>query len=294
MTKDGNLVRDDSTEFERHFQFLPFVCIYGLVGLYTVFKLVKNWSRMKPIIRFVFINVSAFFILRTFYWLDFALHYPTEMYFYLELLPYFWLISICSVLAFSWLKVAWLFLSDFPLVYIYYLGLTIIGLNTLMYVLFTLLYFINWNFHRSALMMTARLQNNAWLTICICFMIYSGTKLAKIVETYLTLEYGRRIKMMMWTAVFCLTLRIIINTILLVLSAELARWKKQDGGKGHAVFSILDYLITEVAFLFFLSYAIQVPVKKTHRPYREESYVSQETDRDISQGVSVRLIPLAP
>mmetsp|Transcript_15621 Transcript_15621/g.28413 ORF Transcript_15621/g.28413 Transcript_15621/m.28413 type:complete len:295 (-) Transcript_15621:37-921(-) len=294
MTKDGNLVRDDSTDFERQYLFLPFACLYGVLYLYTVYKLIRNWARMKPLIRFVFLNVSAFFFLRTFYWLDFAFNYPKVLYFYLELLPYYWLISICSVLAFSWLKVSLIFLNDIPLKWIHVIGLVLIGLNALMYSMFTLLYFMNWYYHRSILMLTARIQNNIWLFFCICFLITSGRKLALIVETYLTLNYARRIRVMMWTAVFCLALRIIINTALLIMATQLEEWKESDGGRGHAIFGIFDYLVTEVAFLFFLSYAIQVPVKKTYSSNTDLSYVSQETERDASHGLSIRLMSISP
>jgi hypothetical protein len=245
---------------------------------------------MKPLIRLVFVNVSAFFLVRTIYWLDFALEYPSVLYFYLELLPYFWLISICSVLAFSWLKVAVLFLTDFPKPKVKCIGIGVISLNICMYVVFSTVYFTTWYHTQQDLMLAARIQNNLWLCLCIIFVTYSGVKLASIVEVYLNSNYGRRIRFMMWTAVLCLALRIVINTLLLVLTHDLAKWKKADGGQGHTAFSIIDYLVTEVAFLFFLIYAIQVPVRKAASSHQEESYVSQETERDISQRISMRLM----
>lgn len=206
-------------------------------------------------------NVSAFFFLRTMYWLDFVLEYPDEIYFYLELFPYFWLITICSLLSFSWLKVAWLFVHEVPQTRIKCLGGAVGALNALMYTTFTLMYFVNWYFHRNMVMLVARIQNNAWLTICIGFLAYSGVKLSNIVGVYLSPEYRKKIRMMMAIALACLVTRLIINIALLVLSHKLASWKKTDGGKYHTIFSVLDYLVTEVAFLFFLAYAIQVPIK---------------------------------
>lgn len=291
MTEDGNLVRDDSTDFERHYQFIPFTCLYGMLCLYSVWKLVKNWRMMKRLIRFVFLNLCAFFFIRTLYWLDFVLQYPTILYFFLELLPYFWLISICSILAFSWLQVALCFMNDIKHRHIAYIGMAVIGLNALMYAFFLLMYFYTWFIHREDVMLAARIQNNIWLFVCICFLVFTGQKLAAIVSVYLAVSYGRRIRFMMWTSVCCLALRILINTLLLVLSSELARWKKADGGQGHAAFSIMDYLITEVGLLFFLTYAIQVPMRKSQfSDHSEVSCISQETD--LSRIVSSRLVPL--
>jgi hypothetical protein len=290
MSHDGNLERDDSTYFARTFQFLPFVCLYSIIGLYSVVKLAKNWSNFSPIIRLVFSNVSGFFLLRTCYWLDFVFAYPSVVYFYLELLPYFWLISICSMLVFSWLKVTTQFLYRHPSRKICWLGLTVISLNALMLVMFTLLYFINWYYHRSILMLVARCQNNFWLVVGISTLMYSGRKLIKIVDVYLSTTYGQRLRAMMYTAVLCLMLRLVINTFLLVFSRELDIWKRADNGISHSAFSIMDYLVTEVAFLFFLTYAIQVHVQKATPADSEDSNVSQGGAAEALGGPFMRLL----
>jgi hypothetical protein len=292
MPHDGNLERDDSTHFERLFQFLPFVCLYSILGLYSVVKLAKNWSNFSPIIRLVLSNVSGFFFLRTFYWLDFVLVYPSVVYFYLELLPYFWVISICSMLVFSWLKVTALFFNRHCSRKIYWLGLTVIGLNVLMLVMFTLLYFINWYYHRSVVMLVARCQNNVWLVIGISVLIYSGRRLIKIVDVYLSTTYGQRLRVLMYTAVLCLSLRLVTNTLLLIFSRELGRWKRADSGISHAVFGIIDYIVTEVAFLFFLSYAIQVNAQKTTPAVSEDSNVSLGGAAEATGGTLMRLLTI--
>mmetsp|Transcript_26502 Transcript_26502/g.47575 ORF Transcript_26502/g.47575 Transcript_26502/m.47575 type:complete len:297 (+) Transcript_26502:2257-3147(+) len=292
MARDGNLERDDSTDFEAMFQFLPFACLYALLGIYSTSKLLKNFSPMKPVIRIVFINVSLFFFLRTFYWLDPLLAYPAVIYFYFELFPYFWLITICSLLSFSWLKTAWLFIHDQPNGMISKLGWSVGAANCFMYTGFTVMYFVDWFLFRHRLMLIARIQNNAWLLICMAFLIYSGLMLSSIVGRYLNPTYRKRILVMMITALTCLTLRLVINTLLLALAPQLADWKRARGGRTHTAFSILDYVITEVAFLFFLAYAIQVPLRdKETVTLSEDSYISDIEHRDITGDITARLAP---
>jgi hypothetical protein len=249
--------REDKTEFVQFFVYPLLFIVYLACLCLCVKKLIWNLRESKPIIKGLFYVNCLTFTCRVVYFLDFSFHYPDELYFFLDYWPFFTTATAAFFLVTSWLSLLFTIAdAETAETRINRLHKTLLGLGAFMHLSYFVIYFAMFHKDRENLPVSVRVLMCFFELLAILSLTFVGRSLIHKVREFWENELTRKLQLMRVFGIVCFSMRFVINSVSLVISADAAYFVTYGGGYLWGFFLLVDYTFSEILFTFAVTHVI--------------------------------------
>lgn len=277
--------REDGTEFVRFLVYPLLLIVYiGCLSL-CIKKIVWNLEESKPIIKGLFAVNCCTFMCRVVFFMDFSLHYPDELFFFLDYWPFFTTVTAAYLLVTSWLSLV--ITINHPESASHKIGRLnqgIFVMSIAIQLTYFSLYFAMFHGDFEQLPLAIRLLISMLEFVAILSLGVVGNKLITLVSDFWERELTYKLRLMQVFGMLCFTCRMTINLVSTAISKESGFFVTYQGGYLWGCFLLFDYTFSEIAFTFAVTSVIASQA-------RHNSEISSSSDTSLLMTTRLRRLP---